>query len=95
MELELSRVNDFPEHDDSGAPVSTDKGFFMGLTTLGLTCWASLSLIIMLVKSWLVANWDWVTILSGLLCFSAALSICAWKHTVLDYGESGEEDELQ
>lgn len=69
-----------------------DKGFFAGITVLGLTSWASLSLLFMLGRSWAAANWDWVAILSGLLCFSASLAICAWRSVALDFGERGDED---
>lgn len=69
-----------------------DKGFRTGVTVLGLTSWASLSLLFMIVRSWMAANWDWVAILSGLLCFSAALAICGWKSVALDDGERGDED---
>ena len=76
----------------SMSATTEDKKLFMGIVVLGLISWASISLIFMLVRSWSATNWDWVSILSGLLCFGAALAICAWKHTVLDYGERGDED---
>lgn len=69
-----------------------EKGLHMGFIGLGLTSWATLSLILMILRSWAATNWDWVAILCGLLCISASLSIVIWKTVALDYRERGEED---
>ena len=70
----------------------SDKDYKIGIFILGLTCWASLSLMFMIYMSWVAANWNWVAILAGLLCFSASLAIYAWKAIVLDQDNGGEDD---
>ncbi|GFN22839.1 hypothetical protein [Thermanaeromonas sp. C210] len=63
-----------------------------GLVVLGLSAWASITLLLMLVRSWTAGNWNWVAILSGLICCSASLGTSAWRRLVLNgEGERGEE----
>lgn len=86
----FSQVQDLEQ--EATQMTAEDKGILMGIITLGLTSWASLSIIFMMIRSWSAENWDWVAILSGLLCISASLSIVAWKSVALDYGDRGEKD---
>ncbi|MDR2737298.1 MAG: hypothetical protein LBB49_07010 [Gracilibacteraceae bacterium] len=73
-------------------PAVRARKFWAGVTILALNCWVALSLLIMIVKSWAASNWSWVAILCGSLCFSASLSLCAWKSIALEQREEGVED---
>lgn len=66
--------------------------YIEGLTVLGLTAWASITLLFMLVRSWTASNWNWVAVLSGLLFFSASLGINARRLLILSNEERGEDD---
>lgn len=50
-----------------------------GLIVIGLTAWASLTMMFMIVRSWTANNWQWVAILTGLMCLSAGLGINTWR----------------
>lgn len=67
------------------------KGFKEALTIAGLGAWAAITLTLMVVRSWTAGNAYWVSIFVGLICFSAALAVYAWRLVVLDEKE-GESD---
>lgn len=69
---------------------SQQESSAQALAVMGLTAWASLTLLFMLVRSWTAANWFWVTVLAGLMCFSAGLGLNTWRLLFLS-GERGEQ----
>lgn len=69
------------------------KSFKEALTVAGLGAWAAVTLTLMMVRSWTAGNAYWVSIFVGLICFSAALAVYAWRLAVLDEDEEeGEAD---
>lgn len=71
------------------------EGFSEGFTVMGLAVWASLTLILMLIRSWTAGNYYWVLIFSGLICLSAAFSVYTWRVLVLDQKGGAENGEQQ
>ncbi|MEW6622166.1 MAG: hypothetical protein AB1420_03385 [Bacillota bacterium] len=69
------------------------KSFVVGLTILGLMAWSSITLVLMLTRSWTAANAYWVSLFTGLICISAAIAVYSWRLLVIDDtggDESGE-----
>ncbi len=62
-----------------------------GFMVLALGVWASITLLVMIARSWTAGNAYWVSILAGLICFAAAFSVYTWRVLVLDR-KGGAED---
>lgn len=62
------------------------EGYVEGLTVIGLAAWASITLLLMLTRSWTAGNSYWVAVFTGLICFSASLAVNAWRLLVLSEG---------
>lgn len=57
-----------------------------------LAVWASLTLLLMLTRSWVAGNSNWVVIFIGLICLTSAFAVYAWRVLILDRkGGSGNE----
>lgn len=67
----------------------SEDGFKEGFTVIGLAIWASLTLTLMLYRSWTAGNACWVAIFAGLICLSAAFSVYVWRVLVLDQKGDG------
>jgi type VI protein secretion system component VasK len=80
-------------NDNVKLPAIRAREFWIGVTILALNCWVALSVLFMILKSWAASNWSWVAILCGMLCFSASLSLCAWKAIALDQHDRDQGDD--
>lgn len=61
-----------------------------GILLVGLNAWAALMFAMMVVKSYIAGNSQWVSILIGLIFISASTSIYIWRSLVLEKGEGVE-----
>ncbi|AFQ45311.1 hypothetical protein [Desulfosporosinus meridiei] len=58
-----------------------------GLLLVGLDAWASLMFAMMVVKSYIAGNSQWVSILSGMIFICTAISVYIWRSLVLENRE--------
>lgn len=61
-----------------------------GLLLVGLDAWASLMFAVMVFKSYIAGNFQWVNIFIGMIFICTAVAIYIWRFLVLEKGE-GEE----
>ncbi len=68
------------------------EGYAEGLVIIGLTVWVSITLTLMLARSWVAGNAYWVAVLTGLICLSASLSVYTWRILILDPKGVGKDE---